>query len=229
MPPTRRLWPLTRPSTPAALPHRAMMHRMWPDKNNYEWPGKSPDFLAVFYLEKADFRTVCNYFYFPTLYLLACLRAVYLLGYSDIRRVWRCAPAHRLAYAAERAMRVHPWEWADPFGWPNPVSKAQAHAMAPRALVELARLLPRPSTRRLGGPRPMRGVFQMPRGLNARFRERDAAFKERFLSPKTLLKPAIFPGQNSLEIQRFFQAIRNYCCSTTLIGPLSHSCVMEII
>ena len=38
----------------------------------------------------------------------------------------------------KRAMRAHPWEWADPFGWPNPVSKAQAHAMAPRALVELA-------------------------------------------------------------------------------------------
>ncbi len=33
------------------------------DKNNYECPGKPLDFLAVFYLKKTDFRTVCNYFF----------------------------------------------------------------------------------------------------------------------------------------------------------------------
>ena len=32
------------------------------------------------------------------------------------------------------------------------------------------------------------------------------------LDSRVLDGPAIFPGRNSLEIQRFFQAVRNYCC-----------------
>ena len=55
----------------------------------------------------------------------------------------------------------------------------------------------------------MRGVFQMPRGLNARFRARDAAFKEHFSARKPTKtgdfsrakqpgNPAIFPGRSQL-------------------------------
>ena len=57
-------------------------------------------------------------------------------------------------------MRAHPLEWADPFGWPNPVSKAQTHAMAPRALVELAVSCRDPQPDGWGGLGPCGAYFK---------------------------------------------------------------------
>ena len=116
-------------------------------------PWKTSRFSSRFLSLKDRLSDRLQLFFSPHCISWSTLQAVCLLGYSDIRRVWRYAPAHRPAYAAERAtrrsawtafhdaiaaMRAHPWEWADPFGWPNPVSKAQTRAMAPRVLVELA-------------------------------------------------------------------------------------------
>ena len=231
-PPMRRLCPLTRPSAPAALPHRAMMHRMWPEKNNYEWPGKSPDFPALLCSGK---RPIIGPFaiifisphciFWPASGRSACWAIPTYAGFgAALPLIGRPTPRSEPRAGAP----------GRPFTTPSPpcalgvgrfvrlaesrLESAGARHGAPGAR-RARRLLPRPSTRRPGGLRPMRGVFQMPRGLNARFRAREAAFKERFSArkpPKTgdlsrAKQPgnsAVFPGRSQLFLSLQGECLR---------------------
>ena len=87
----------------------------------------------------------------PDIYLqndmnhLVAIRISYLLGYSDIKNIWRAAPAHDIEYHDKRGrtreswMSFHEalcvdrknWKWQDPFGWPQPMSKKEAMKLAP--------------------------------------------------------------------------------------------------
>lgn len=96
---------------------------------------------------------------------LAGIRAAYLLAYSDIRAIWRAAPAHDAGYAARRdqtrrawvafhdALCVgrEDWQWRDPFGWPDPMRKEEALRLAPRELIDLSLSCNRPVPDGAGG------------------------------------------------------------------------------
>ena len=167
------------------------------DKNNYECPGKPLDFLAVFYLKKTDFRTVCNYF-FPH---------IVSPGLPSRRSACWAIPTYAgfgatLPLIGQPTPRSEPRAGAPgrPFTTPSPPC-----ALIPGSgpIRSAGRLPPRPSTRRLGGLRPMRGVFQMPRGLNARFRAREAAFKERFSARKPSENRRFFHGETAWKFSGF--------------------------